>query len=126
MRLVFLFVLIPIFGLVGPALAFVCAETAVVCIWARQLARIGYPARLFDLAWRPMIAGGCMCAVLFFTHSSNLLVRGGMGALALVIYVLALFALRTFSSDELQHAREGIGFISPFIESWTNKLRRAP
>jgi O-antigen/teichoic acid export membrane protein len=126
LRLVLLFVLIPIFGLVGPALAFVCAETAVVCIWATQLARLGYPARLFDLAWRPMVAGGCMCAVLFFTHSSNLFVRGGVGAFALVVYVLALFALRTFSSEELQHAREGIGFISPFIESWNNKLRRTP
>jgi len=126
LRLVFLFVLIPIFGLVGPALAFVCAETAVVCIWATQLARLGYPARLFHMGWRPIVAGGCMCAVLFFTHSSNLLVRSGMGVLALVVYVLALFAMRTFSSEELHHVREGIGFISPFIESWTNKLRRTP
>jgi O-antigen/teichoic acid export membrane protein len=126
LRLVFLFVLIPIFGLVGPALAFVCAETAVVCIWARQLARLGYPARLFHIGWRPIVAGGCMCTVLFFAHSSNLLIRGGTGALALIAYVLALFALRTFSSEELHHVREGIGFISPFIESWTNKLRRTP
>jgi hypothetical protein len=112
--------------LVGPALAFVCAETAVVCIWAAQLARLGYPARLFHIGWRPILAGGCMCAVLFFTHSSNLLVRGGMGALALIVYVLALVSLRTFSSEELHHVREGIGFISPFLESWTNKLRRTP
>jgi O-antigen/teichoic acid export membrane protein len=126
LRLVFLFVLIPIFGLVGPALAFVCAETAVVCIWATQLARLGYPSRLLEIGWRPILAGGCMCAVLFFTPSANLLVRGGVGALALLAYVTALFCLRTFSSEELHHVREGIGFISPFIESWANKLRRTP
>jgi O-antigen/teichoic acid export membrane protein len=124
LRLVLLVVLIPMFGFVGPALAFLCAETAIVIIWTVQLSRLGYPARLFELVWRLLVAGGCMCLVLYFTHSSNLFVRSGMAAVALAVYILVLIVLRTFSSEELCHAREGIGFISPFIESWSKKLRR--
>lgn len=93
-------------------------------IWTVQLSRLGYPARLFNLVWRPLIAGGCMCMVLYFTNSSNVFVRSGMLAMALSVYILALFVLRTFSSEELHHAREGIAFISPFIESWSKKLKR--
>ena len=67
-----------------------------------------------------------MCAVLFSAQGSHLLVRSGMAVLAIVVYAAALFVLRTFSSKELHHAREGIAFVSPFIESWSNKLRRNP
>jgi O-antigen/teichoic acid export membrane protein len=124
LRLILLFVLIPIFGFVGPALAFLCTETAIVMIWTVQLRRLGYPAGLFNLIWRPIVAAGCMCIVLYLTDSSNMFVRGGMAAIAFVVYVSALFVLRTFSSEELHHAREGIAFISPFIDSWSKKLRR--
>jgi len=124
LRLILLFVLIPIFGFVGPALAFLCSETAIVIIWTVQLSRLGFPARLFNLVWRPLVAGTCMCAVLYFNPSSNPFVRSGMAVLALLVYILALLVLRTFSSEELRHAQEGIRFISPFIESWRKKLSR--
>jgi hypothetical protein len=66
-----------------------------------------------------------MCAVLFVGHGKQLvIIRLGFAALAIGAYVLVLFALKAFSSKELHHVREGIGFVSPFIESWTKKLRR--
>jgi len=124
LRLVLLFVLIPFFGFVGPAVAFLCAETALIIIWTTQLSRVGYPARLFSLVWRPIVAGACMCIVLYFSHCSNVIMCTGMGAIAIGVYIAALFVLRTFSAEELQHAREGMSFISPFIESWSRKLNR--
>ena len=33
-----------IFGFVGPAIGFVCAETIVVGLWTTQLTRLGFPA----------------------------------------------------------------------------------
>src|SRR6266513_2400543 len=33
LRLLLLFLLIPLFGFIGPAIAFVCAETVIVSIW---------------------------------------------------------------------------------------------
>lgn len=124
LRLILLFILIPMFGFVGPAIGFLCAETVIVGVWIVQLTRLGYPVRIFDILWRPLVAGACMCAVLFSAQGSHLLVRAGMAVLAIVVYAAALFVLRTFSSEELHHAREGLGFLSPFIESWSNKLRR--
>jgi O-antigen/teichoic acid export membrane protein len=124
LRLLLLFILIPMFGFIGPAIAFLCAETVIVGIWIVQLARLGYPARIFEIIWRPCVAGGCMCMVLFSAQGSHLFIRIAMAALAVIVYAAALYVLRTFSSEELHHAREGIGFVSPFIESWTKKLRR--
>ena len=125
LRLLLLFILIPFFGFVGPAIAFVCAETVIVSIWIVQLARLGFPAHIASTMWRPLLAGALMCAVLLLAHGSQVIVtRIGLAALAIGGYILVLFALRTFSSKELHHVREGIGFVSPFIESWTKKLRR--
>jgi O-antigen/teichoic acid export membrane protein len=125
LRLLLLILLIPLFGFIGPAIAFVCAETAIVGIWIIQLARLGFPAHIVSTMWRPLLAGAAMCAVLFFGYATNaIFARIGVAALAISVYVIVLFALKTFSSKELHHVREGMGFVSPFIESWTRKLRR--
>jgi len=124
LRLLLLFLLIPSFGFIGPAIAFLCAETVIVSIWIFQLARLGFAAHIASTMWRPFLAGVIMCAILFLGHETQLIItRIGIAALAIGAYLLVLFALRTFSSKELHHVREGIGFVSPFIESWTKKLR---
>src|SRR5947208_15744868 len=64
LRLLLLFLLIPLFGFIGPAIAFVCAETVTVSIWIVQLARLGFPAHIASTIWRPLLAGAIMCAVL--------------------------------------------------------------
>jgi hypothetical protein len=46
--------------------------------------------------------------------------------LSLLVYGLGLLLLRTFSTEEIQQAREGIAFVSPFVASWAKKLRRDP
>ena len=124
LRLLLLVALIPLLGFVGPAAAFLCAETAVVTIWMLQLARLGVHANLSDVIWRPLTAGVAMALVLFAARDATLLWQLGAAGLAMVVYILMLLALRTFSAEEMRHAREGLTFFSPFVASWAKKLKR--
>jgi O-antigen/teichoic acid export membrane protein len=124
LRILLLVLLIPRFGFAGPAMAFVCAETAIVGIWMFQLARLGFPANLGNVIWRPLLGGFAMTLVLFAGSEGGLLWQIVAGVVSLIAYVLVLLALKTFSMEEIYHAREGIAFVSPFIESWVKKLRR--
>jgi len=126
LRLLLLVALIPLLGFVGPAVAFLCAETVVVTIWMVQLARLGVWAKLSDVIWRPLTAGVAMAVVLFAARNATLLWQLGAAGLALVVYALVLLALRTFSVEEVRHAREGLAFFSPFVASWAKKIKRNP
>ena len=124
LRILLLVLLIPRFGFAGPAIAFVCAETAIVGIWMFQLARLGFPANLGNVIWRPLAGGIAMTLVLFAAAQAGLLWQLAAGVVSVIVYVVVLLALKTFSMEEIHHAREGIAFVSPFIESWTKKLKR--
>ena len=124
LRILLLIILIPRFGFAGPAIAFVCAETLIVGIWIFQLARLGFPANLGNVMWRPLAGGFGMALVLFAAAEVPLFWQIGAAALSIVVYGIVLFALKTFSMEEIHHAREGIAFVSPFIESWAKKLKR--
>jgi O-antigen/teichoic acid export membrane protein len=123
LRILLLIILIPKFGFVGPAIAFVCAETVIVGIWMFQLTRLGFPANLGNVIWRPLAAGLAMAFILLAVQESPLLWQLCVGALSLLLYGVILIALKTFSIEEIRHAREGIAFVSPFIESWAKKLK---
>lgn len=118
--------LIPHYNYVGPAIAFVCAEIITVAMWIYRMGKAGYPAHLGDVLWRPLAAGAVMGVVLYFVVSSSLIVQIAGAVLAVLCYGGTLFALRTFSSEEISQAREGIAFISPFVASWAKRLRRNP
>jgi len=124
LRILLLIILIPRFGFVGPAIAFVCAETVIVGIWMFQLARLGFPANLGDVIWKPLAGGFAMTLVLFAAGGGRLLWQIPAAVLSVIVYALVLLALKTFSMEEMHHAREGIAFVSPFIESWAKKLKR--
>jgi O-antigen/teichoic acid export membrane protein len=123
-RVGLLVILIPRLGFVGPAVAFVCAETFIVGLWIYQLARLGYPPNLGQVFLRPLIAGGAMALVLFVARDASLIWQIGAAVLGGIVYLGALFLLKTFSTEEIGQAREGIAFVSPFIESWSKKLKR--
>jgi len=124
LRLLLLVALIPLLGFVGPAAAFLCAETVVVTIWMVQLARLGVRPKLGDVVWRPLTAGAAMASVLFAARDATFLGQLGAAGLAVVVYALVLLALKTFSVEEVRHAREGLAFFSPFVASWAKKLKR--
>ncbi len=124
LRILLLIMLIPRFGFAGPAMAFVCAETVIVGIWMFQLARLGFPANLGNVIWRPLAGGIAMALVLFAAGEAGLLWQLAAGVVSVIVYAVVLLAFKTFSMEEIHHAREGIAFVSPFIESWAKKLKR--
>jgi len=124
LRILLLIILIPRFGFAGPAMAFVCAETVIVGIWMFQLTRLGFPANLSNVIWKPLAGGFGMTLVLFAASGGRLLWQIPAAVLSVIVYAVVLLALKTFSMEEMHHAREGIAFVSPFIESWAKKLKR--
>lgn len=123
-RVILLVALIPHYNYVGPAIAFVCAEILTVGMWIFQMHRLGYPAHLANVLWRPLAGGVVMAAILYLVAESSLVWQLTGAALSVLSYGVILFVLRTFSSEEISNAREGIAFVSPFIASWAKKLRR--
>jgi O-antigen/teichoic acid export membrane protein len=124
LRVTLLVSLIPHYNYVGPAIAFVCAETLTVALWIFQMHKLGYPAHLGNVLWRPLAAGAAMAGVLYLCAESSLIWQLVGAALSIVSYGAVLLALRTFSSEEISQAREGMAFVSPFVASWAKKLRR--
>lgn len=124
-RVILLVTLIPRYHppYVAPAIAFVCAEVLTVGMWIVQLNRLGQPAHALQILWRPIAAGVVMAAILYLVLDASLAWKlvGAIGAL--LSYCLVLWGLRTFSSEEINQAREGIAFVSPFVASWTKKLK---
>ena len=123
-RVILLVVLIPRYNYLGPALAFVCAEILTVGMWIFLMHKLGYSAHLANVLWRPLAGGVAMAGVLYLFAESSLLWQVAGAALSVLCYGVVLFALRTFSSEEIDNAREGIAFVSPFVASWAKKLRR--
>ena len=127
LRLLLLVTLIPTLGLIGPPIAFLCSEMMVVGIWVLQLHRLGFPSRFLHISWRPLVSGAVMCVLLFaFSEASSSVLRGSIAIAAMLLYGSLLFASRALTSEEISHVREGISFISPFIEAWSKRLRRNP
>jgi O-antigen/teichoic acid export membrane protein len=124
LRLGLLVALIPRYNFVGPALAFVCAEVLTVGTWIYQLHRLGYPAYLMNMLWRPAIAGALMATILYLLLEAPLIWQIAGAGLSVIAYGMVLLGLRTFSNEEIHQAREGIAFVSPFVASWAKKLRR--
>ncbi|HEY1769864.1 MAG TPA: flippase [Chthoniobacterales bacterium] len=123
-RIILLVVLIPRYHFVGPAIAFVCAEIVIVSLWIFQLYRLGYSLNFNTVLLRPLVAGAGMTLVLYLAKDAPIILQLGAALLSFVVYVLMLLALKTFSTDEIQQAREGVAFITPFIESWSKKIHR--
>ena len=127
LRLLLLITLIPTLGLIGPPIAFLCSEMTVVGIWVVQLHRLGFPVRFLQISWRPLVSGAVMCVLLFtFRETASPALRGGIAIAAMLLYGGLLFVSRALTSEEISHVREGISFISPFIEAWSKRLRRNP
>lgn len=124
LRILLLVTLIPKFGFLGPAIAFACGETLIVAMWMIQLGRFGFHARFGEVFWRLLLGSIAMSLVLFMARQTSLVWQMCVAVVALIVYLAVLFVLRTFSTEELQHAREGLGFVSPFVASWAKKLKR--
>ncbi|PYK41010.1 MAG: hypothetical protein DME60_05560 [Verrucomicrobia bacterium] len=80
LRIILLVTLIPKYNFVGPAVAFVFAETVTVGMWIYQLQKLGYPAYLVNMLWRPIVAGAVMALVLVSFLNSPLMWQSAFAA----------------------------------------------
>ena len=95
-----------------------------VGLWIYQVQKLGYPAHIVNILWRPLVAGVVMAVVLILFLNSPVIWQLFGAVLSILSYGAVLFAVRTFSREEIHQAREGIAFVSPFVESWAKKLKR--
>jgi O-antigen/teichoic acid export membrane protein len=115
------FALIPIYGYLGPCIAFFVSELVMLIIWAGKLARLGFPLGLLKVTWRPLVASCCIGIALHFIKGTSLLWLVPATCFALVVYLLILVLLRTFSDSDLKLAKEGLSFLQPFLAKWSGQ-----
>lgn len=115
------FLLIPIYGYLGPCIAFFASEAATLIIWANKLTRLGFPLGLGKVVWRPLVACTCIGVALYFIKGLALVWLVPATLLALVVYLLILLLFGTFTQSDLRLAKEGLGFMKPFLAKWTGQ-----
>ena len=122
LRVALNFALIPPLGFIGPSLAFLGGEIVSLAIVMARLRHIGYPLALFDIAWRPLVASAVMGLILLVTRGEPLIWSLPSVVVACAVYVALIFKLGTFSAEDLEVAREGMGFVKPLLARWSNRL----
>jgi O-antigen/teichoic acid export membrane protein len=122
-RVVLNFALIPPLGFIGPSLAFLGGELVIIVVMMARLRSIGYPLAIFGVVWRPLIASAVMGLILVLTCGNSLIWSLPWVVVACAVYVALIFKLGTFSADELEVAREGLGFVRPLLARWSNWLK---
>src|SRR5678815_1026629 len=86
LRITLLIALIPSYNYVGPAIAFVCAEMLTVGLWIFQMHKLGYPAHLGNVLWRPLASGAAMAGVLYLCAELSLIWQLAGAALSILSY----------------------------------------
>jgi O-antigen/teichoic acid export membrane protein len=115
------FLLIPIYGYLGPCIAFFASETMMLIIWARKLTRLGFPLGLLKMVWRPLLACCWIGGALYFIKDLSLFWLVPSTFVALLIYALNLFLLGAFSDSDLRLAKEGLNFLQPFLAKYSGQ-----
>jgi O-antigen/teichoic acid export membrane protein len=115
------FLLIPMFGYLGPCIAFFASEAATLIIWSNKLSQLGFSIGLAKIVWRPTLASACIGAGLYFIKDAAVIWLIPAILVALVVYLLILLLLGVFTASDLRLAKEGLGFVKPFLAKWTGQ-----
>jgi O-antigen/teichoic acid export membrane protein len=115
------FLLIPFYGYLGPCIAFFASETVMLILWSDKLHRLGFPLGLVNVVWKPLVASCCIGVALYFVKGLSLLWLVPATLLGLLVYVGILLLLRAFSESDLKLAKEGLGFLRPFLAKWSGQ-----
>ncbi len=113
---------VPSLGYIGGCMVAVFSEIVAFAILAYFLKRKGHPLRLADFLVKPALAGLFMAAILFPARQLPLLEALPVAVAGGIVYLGALFLLRTFSNDELRLMREGLGFVGVYFRTSSRKL----
>jgi len=98
-------------------MAFIAAETLNVLLWTQKLSRMGFASRFLPVLWRSLLASLLMGAILYLARQQSLLIFAPAAVLAMLVYVIAVVKLRILSPKDIELAREGAGFLKPFLAS---------
>jgi O-antigen/teichoic acid export membrane protein len=113
---------VPSFGYIGGCVVAVFSEIGAFAILTYFLKRKGYALRMTDFLVKPVLAGLLMAVVLFPARQLTFLPALPVAALAGIVYLGALFLLRTFSHEELHLVRDGLGFVSVYFRRSPRKF----
>jgi O-antigen/teichoic acid export membrane protein len=120
------FILTPHWGFVAPCLSLAVSESALVAMWIGSMWRLGFPVPLGKLLWRPIVASVLTAPLVCAFHPHSLFLLAPAMLPAIAVYVVALFMLGTFSTDDIRVFRESIDFVRPLVYSWSRQLQRKP
>ncbi len=95
------FVLIPLYGLAGAAVATLVTEVARLLLIARLARRTGYGRVAYGRLWKPLVATAAMGALLWLVPLANPWLRVGAGIVAFTLSGLALGMIRRDSRGRL-------------------------
>ncbi len=113
---------VPSLGYIGGSMVAVFSEITAFALLTFFLKRKGYPLHMANFLIKPTVAGLLMAAILFPARQLPLLEAFPVAVVGGIVYFVALFLLRTFSSDELRLMREGLGFVSVYFRASSRKL----
>lgn len=121
LRVVLNVALIPRYGYTGSCIAIVASEVVVLIIGLYGLAQAGVSIRVLPILWRPLLAAGLMGIPLYLTTGLSLMAELGGLALSSILYFGILWAIRTFTHEDVLLAREGLAFLRPYLNMLQGK-----
>jgi O-antigen/teichoic acid export membrane protein len=127
LRVIFDFALIPWFGFLGPCFSMIISETALVVLWIAKLSQTGYAVDLPRLLWRPVAGSLAMGSLLYVFQVKSLMLLAPVALASTMVYFAVVLTLGAFTSEELELAREGLGFVRAFLQEWSHSgMQRKP
>lgn len=112
--------LVPHYGFLAPCVSLAISESVLLAMWIGCLWRLGFPAPLGSLIWRPCVAGALMVPLLYAQPQSLLLLVPEVLS-GILVYITVLVMLGSFSRDEIALIKEGVGFVRPLVNSFSTQ-----
>ena len=118
------FAVIPSMGYMGACLVAVFSEVGAFAILIYFLKRKGYALQMTDFLVKPILAGLLMAAFLIPAQQLTLIPALSVALVAGIVYLGALFVLGTFSKQELDLMRDGLGFVGFYFRRSPHQLEK--
>ena len=120
------FALIPVYGFVGPCIAFLVSEMLLLAAMIVWLARCGFTLPFGEVVGKPLLAAAVMALLLVPVLGSHLPMIVVSATAATAIYGIVLWKVGAFSREEIAVAREGLAFVKPLIKKWSKTPQSTP
>jgi hypothetical protein len=110
-------------GFTGPCYAVIVSESLLLCLWINHLAKLGFKLPLAKILWRPGMAAIIIGFLLYSVNAHSLRTLIPLELAGAALYFGVVVILGEFTEAELELAREGLGFMTPFVAEWSRQLR---